>query len=279
MQKLLLATTAIGLISLPAVTVAQEQQDQAMEPAQECLDDLRTFGARVNDEGYWITGYRGASPGRYGVGGAPVDATGAATPAPMAGPYGEMRWDASPSYELRAIYSAAHVYGLRGEQERCQMLLSDLEQLYGVYSGQLAEAGVEPATISTWRQDQIAQATPVAEWDRIVSVEDVIGTEVRNGADEYLGEVENVVLHPNEGGISHVLVEYGGFLGLGEAARLVPWDMVMATPGLDTLVLNVSEEDFEDAPSIDPSELTESDQFDQMASNIEDYWRGQTATE
>lgn len=283
MRRLLLATTALGMLALPQA-VAQEQDmqtDQMKEPARQCLQDLRSFGAKVNDEGYWLTGYRSWNPGLYGTyDGAPaarVDAPPAAN-APANGPYGAMQWDMAPGSQLRALYAAAQVYGQRGEQKRCQTVLNDLERVYGDYSEQLAEAGVEPGAISTWRQDEIARAVPVDEIGR-VSLDAVLGTEVRNGADEYLGEVENVVVHPDEGGISHVLVEYGGFFGLGEAARLVPWEMVMATPGFDTLVLNVSEADFEDAPSIDPSELTQSDEFEQMASNIEEYWRGKTATQ
>ena len=51
----------------------------------------------------------------------------------------------------------------------------------------------------------------------------LIGTQVTNGADEFLGEVNDVLLAA-DGRLKAVVVGVGGFLGIAERDVAVPWE-------------------------------------------------------
>jgi hypothetical protein len=69
------------------------------------------------------------------------------------------------------------------------------------------------------RHDGVVRA-PVAEDFRTLSVSDLEDAEVENLDGTDLGEVERVVRGPT--GEVFAVLEFGGFLGLGESKRLVP---------------------------------------------------------
>jgi sporulation protein YlmC with PRC-barrel domain len=297
MRNLLLMSTAATLLALPAWAQTEQPAAGQMndQVAQQCLEDLQVLSQRMAEEGYWFTGHRQgwgwAGGGMAGqpmagdpaVGAAPGDPAAApgtaaepgmaAGPGVGAGPWGATGWQVSPGREIHALQNAAAVLARQGDEEGCQYLLARVEQTYDNYAGQLREAGVEPGQISAWREEQIAASVPVQEMEHMLSLDNILGTEVRNFADESLGSIEDVVMAPETGEIAVAIISHGGFLGFGGEYAAVPWALLRTTPGFETFLLDATEETLENAPSVDPDQLRQREGFATATQDIEGYWQ------
>lgn len=79
-----------------------------------------------------------------------------------------------------------------------------------------------------------------------------IDADVENAQEEDLGEIEDLVIDPQDGRIAYAVLSFGGFLGLGEKYFAIPWKALQAKAGDDdTLVLNVDKEKLTNAPGFD----------------------------
>lgn len=54
----------------------------------------------------------------------------------------------------------------------------------------------------------------------------VLGLSVRNDSDKNLGEIGDLLVDPRSGEIRYAVLEVGGFLGVGEDRRVVPWSFI-----------------------------------------------------
>ena len=180
--------------------------------AQQCIDELGQLEQRMQEEGYWLTGWGG----RWGYGvdtlagpaphaGEPAtvppnsltvpDAT---APGAGAGPWGRPLWGVNaPSFQIRTLYGSAYVLALRNGQQGCMAVLSELNELYDEYVQQLQEAGVEPGEVTNWRQEMLIAAEPVQQLDSsTTNVSNITGTEIRNVEDQHLSEIDVVCWDP-----------------------------------------------------------------------------------
>jgi sporulation protein YlmC with PRC-barrel domain len=311
MQRTILAGCATIALTSGAVLAQTTQQPaggtQGMaseaqpQVAEQCLADLEALGARMNEEGWWLTGYRpgvgavdpaAAPPAATApaptvsgadraarVGAGPEAQPGATSPGtapmaaddPMASPWADVGWTASPRYEMRTLYSAANILGQRGNEEGCQAVLAELENTYGQYVVQLEELGVQPEEVAGWRGEQILAARPVTEYGAL-RIDDITGSDVRNPRDEYLGSIEDVVLDPQSGQIAYAILERGGFLGIGGTNIAVRWQDLRVTPNMNTFVLNVPEEAIENAPEVNPREFASQQAFTERRAEIDQFW-------
>lgn len=78
-------------------------------------------------------------------------------------------------------------------------------------------------------------------------VDELMEAEVRAADGEWVGDVENVILDTT-GAPSYVIVEYGGFLGLGEEQAAIPFKSLSITPNREAFYLPVTKAQFEKAP-------------------------------
>lgn len=274
----------------PASAIAQSSQNEQMQNrqvAERCLQDIDSFAQEMRGDEFWLTGW-GTRWG-YGAGPAPAQPPAAAADAPpadataeppAAGPWGTAGMGVSgvhsPRYQIETLYSAAYVLAHKGEEDGCQYVLSELQATYSDYIARLQEAGVEPGAVTDWRQEQIALAEPVTEvaGTQRMTVDELTGTDVRNPQDERLGSVSDVLLDPETGQISYLIVARGGFLGIGEESVAVPWERFRATPGVNTLVLDVPESDFENAPAVDLDTFGDPERRVEQNEQIDQYWSG-----
>lgn len=51
----------------------------------------------------------------------------------------------------------------------------------------------------------------------------LVGMRVKSEAGKDLGEIDNLLIDPSSGKISHVVIGYGGLAGVGEKKVVVPW--------------------------------------------------------
>ncbi|MFW5834889.1 MAG: PRC-barrel domain-containing protein, partial [Pseudomonadota bacterium] len=121
-----------------------------------------------------------------------------------------------------------------GDERGCRYVPQRTEAIYEHDAERLREAGVEPDEIGAWRQEQIAAA------------------QIRNIEDNYIGTVDDVVLHPETGEISYVIVAHGGFLVVGKDYAPV--------------------QAIEEAPQVTAEQLTGRDSFGKPSAEIMRHW-------
>lgn len=191
------------------------------------------------------------------------------------GPWGNVNWTMPPMQQLRTLHGAAIVMAQRGEQQGCETVLSELRDAYGEYGQQLKQAGGDQGRVSGYRQQQLASAKPVTQMNRAFRADNITGTDVRSPKDEYLGSVEDVIVDPNSGQISYLILAHGGFIGIGEDYIAVPWKQLQATPNMDVFVLNTTENALEKAPKVDLQAFSDQQTYNQRRQEIDRFWQQQ----
>lgn len=143
----------------------------------------------------------------------------------------------------------------------------------------LREMGVEDGLAADWRREQLAGAVPLSELQQVgvFSFDDLLGADVRSTQDEYLGSMADVVLDPADGTPEFAIVARGGFLGVGEDHVIVPWAEMQGAPGLNAVVVELPEAEFERLPEIDPDIAADPDQFEQYREETDQVWEGHDA--
>lgn len=68
----------------------------------------------------------------------------------------------------------------------------------------------------------------------LIQARDIIGMHIKNELDKTVGTVDNLLIDPKTGKVSHVVARLGGVLGVGEKKVVVPWNdlkIAMTTDG------------------------------------------------
>ncbi|MGQ0603934.1 MAG: PRC-barrel domain-containing protein [Anaerolineales bacterium] len=102
--------------------------------------------------------------------------------------------------------------------------------------------------------DNPITGTQVTAEDSLIRVGRFTDFDLRNNDDEDLGEVDDMVIDLKSGMVTHAIVNFGGFLGIGEKSVVVPWQQFtldQTQDNQDVMRLNVSRETLEAAPAID----------------------------
>jgi sporulation protein YlmC with PRC-barrel domain len=95
-------------------------------------------------------------------------------------------------------------------------------------------------------------AQTVAKGTNLPRTSKLVGADVENMQGEDLGQIEDIVLDPQDGRVAYAVLSFGGFLGLGEKYFAIPWSALTAKAGEEnTLVLNVDKEKLKNAPGFD----------------------------
>ncbi|HEY0834283.1 MAG TPA: PRC-barrel domain-containing protein [Azospirillum sp.] len=71
--------------------------------------------------------------------------------------------------------------------------------------------------------------------------EQLIGNDVYSAGGEEMGEVENLIVNA-QGEIKGLVVQWGGFLGIGDKERVVPWNQVRYDHSGDRVVIDMTKE-------------------------------------
>ena len=109
---------------------------------------------------------------------------------------------------------------------------------------------------------------PIAETDleavtgNAVKLSDIQGSNVQNPAGEGVGEVNDMLIDLGAGRVEYFILEFGGFLGIGDNEYAIPMEAFDVIPtsadvadGFPTLVLDVTEEQLSTAPVFDANTL------------------------
>jgi uncharacterized protein YrrD len=113
-------------------------------------------------------------------------------------------------------------------------------------SGMTGDAG---ATSSPAMQDVNRDET-----HRLIASDKVEGTDVRRSDGDKIGSIYRLMIDKRSGHVEYVVMSFGGFLGMGESRRPIPWNVLRYNEDLDAYELDVSEDQLRTAPEYSDDE-------------------------
>jgi hypothetical protein len=110
------------------------------------------------------------------------------------------------------------------------------------------------------------------ETARLIASDKVEGTAVRRSDGEKLGSIKWVMIDKPTGKVAYAVMTFGGFLGIGDEYRALPWSVLRYNTGLDAYELNATEDQLRNAPALATGWETGVISRD-WEHNIHDYYR------
>ena len=108
---------------------------------------------------------------------------------------------------------------------------------------------------------------------QFLTASSIIGDKIYNHLDEDLGEIKEIMLDIDNGSIEYVVLEYGGFLGMGSKFFAIPFKALSIDTNRHAFVLNQSKEVLEKAPGFDKDHWPETNVHSSYSSS-DTYWGG-----
>lgn len=90
-----------------------------------------------------------------------------------------------------------------------------------------------------------------ADTSTVLKASSLIGKKVQDTDGKKLGDIKDLVIDPVDGSISYAVLDFGGFLGIGDKYFAVPWEVLQLTKDPKAIVLDVSKKDLKLAPGFD----------------------------
>jgi sporulation protein YlmC with PRC-barrel domain len=83
---------------------------------------------------------------------------------------------------------------------------------------------------------------------RTISCDLLADNKVKDSAGHDIGRVEEIVMHPHTGAITHVVISFGGFLGASDRLFVAPWSALELDQRTRTFHLRVDRRTLRTAP-------------------------------
>ena len=105
---------------------------------------------------------------------------------------------------------------------------------------------------------------------RYLTAKTIIGEKVIDSNGDRLGEIKDIMLDVTEGKIHYVVIECGGFLGIGEKFFAIPYSVLGISTSEHAFVLEQDKEILKNAPGFDKDHWpdTNDHSYDQYG----EYW-------
>ncbi|HVJ32629.1 MAG TPA: PRC-barrel domain-containing protein [Terriglobia bacterium] len=84
----------------------------------------------------------------------------------------------------------------------------------------------------------------------LISASKVQGTDVYNPGGEHIGDLEDVMIDKLSGKVAYAVVSFGGFLGMGEERRALPWSILTYDIDKEGYVAQASDEVVRSTPEL-----------------------------
>ena len=85
----------------------------------------------------------------------------------------------------------------------------------------------------------------------VLKASDLIGTKVQGTDGKNLGNIKDLVINPEDGDIQYAVLDFGGFVGIGDKYFAVPWEALHFDRENNRLALDLHKKDLKDAPGFD----------------------------
>lgn len=96
-------------------------------------------------------------------------------------------------------------------------------------------------------QDELYPNMPL----KYLTASSIIGDKVHSMEDEAMGEIKDIMIDLASGKIDYMIIEFGGFLGIGIKYFAIPFNMLTVNPEKKIFVFNQKKELLENAPGFD----------------------------
>ena len=85
----------------------------------------------------------------------------------------------------------------------------------------------------------------------VLRASELIGMTVLGNDGKKLGDIKDLVIDPEEGGIQYAVLDFGGFAGIGDKYFAVPWEALELDQVKKRVSLDVHKKDLKNAPGFD----------------------------
>jgi sporulation protein YlmC with PRC-barrel domain len=79
----------------------------------------------------------------------------------------------------------------------------------------------------------------------------IIGDSVENPQGDNLGKIDNLMINVNTGQVEYAVIQFGGFLGVGEKLFAIPFDELEVDEEKEIFILNRDKEYIKQSPGFD----------------------------
>ena len=86
---------------------------------------------------------------------------------------------------------------------------------------------------------------------KYLTASSIIGDKVHNDKGEHLGVINDIMIDLTTGKIDYVVIEFGGFLGIGIKYFAIPFELLRVEPDKKVFLFDQSKEMLEKAPGFD----------------------------
>ena len=109
---------------------------------------------------------------------------------------------------------------------------------------------LHPPTCYPAQQElEVLMAKATAHPDRrLISSEDVQGTEVYGAGDKAIGGIDHLLIEKVSGRVTYAVMSFGGFLGLGHSHYPIPWAALKYDTNLGGYRTGITERQLQGAP-------------------------------
>ncbi|MGH7098864.1 MAG: PRC-barrel domain-containing protein [Stellaceae bacterium] len=90
--------------------------------------------------------------------------------------------------------------------------------------------------------------TNIHETAQLIASDKVEGTNVRRTNGDKLGVIRRVMIDKHSGKVAYAMMSFGGFLGIGDDYRAIPWHLLTYNERLGGYELNLTDEQLRGAP-------------------------------
>jgi len=104
--------------------------------------------------------------------------------------------------------------------------------------------------------------TPV----KYLTASSVIGDNIYSHLDEHLGEIKDLMIDIEHGTIDYVIIEFGGFMGIGKKYFAVPFRLMRVDSDRHAFILNKTRAALESAPGFDKDHWPDTNSHEQKHS-------------
>ncbi len=89
------------------------------------------------------------------------------------------------------------------------------------------------------------------ETHQLIASDKVEGTAVYSRSGDHLGSIRNFMVNKRSGQVDYAVLQFGGFLGIGNSFYPLPWDMLTYDENQGGYVVDIEKSRLDNAPSYD----------------------------
>jgi hypothetical protein len=92
--------------------------------------------------------------------------------------------------------------------------------------------------------------TPPEKPHELIGSDRVQGTAVYRPGGERVGHIVRIMIDKRSGQAAYAVMNFGGFLGLGQESYPIPWSLLSYSPKLGGYEVDISDDQLKDAPHL-----------------------------